>query len=149
MYWINKNDPLGPRPSNPESDPQYSNWEYGVQNWVMNHSQNFAVKPATYDTTHTEANKPRVVIISPNAGASYGKDARVTAVFQASGNYPIVKASFYLNGDLVGTSDTSPFTLSFIPSSSNFLLSGINQFKVVVYDSVYNQGEATVPININ
>jgi penicillin-binding protein 1C len=34
LYYINKNDPNGPYPSNPANDPQYTNWETGVQNWV-------------------------------------------------------------------------------------------------------------------
>ncbi len=148
LYWVDKNDPTGPVPTNPSNDPQFNSWEYGVQNWVMNHPQNFTAKPVSYDTNHSEANKPKVAILSPNTGASYGKDDRVTAVFQSSSNYPIVKANFYLNGDLVGTSNTQPFILSFVPSSSNFLVPGTNQFKIVAYDSVYNQGEATVPINI-
>ena len=33
LYFINKNDPTGPAPSNPANDPQYHNWEVGVQNW--------------------------------------------------------------------------------------------------------------------
>jgi penicillin-binding protein 1A len=34
LYYVDKNDPTGPPPSNPESDPQYQYWEYGVQNWI-------------------------------------------------------------------------------------------------------------------
>jgi penicillin-binding protein 1C len=34
LYYINKNDPTGPDPVNPAADPQYNNWETGVQNWV-------------------------------------------------------------------------------------------------------------------
>lgn len=34
LYWINKDDPLGPQPENPADDPQYYNWEYAVQKWV-------------------------------------------------------------------------------------------------------------------
>jgi 1A family penicillin-binding protein len=33
LYWINKADPTGLPPSNPASDPEYANWEYGVQSW--------------------------------------------------------------------------------------------------------------------
>jgi penicillin-binding protein 1C len=33
LYFINKNDPTGPAPSNPANDPQYNNWETGVQNY--------------------------------------------------------------------------------------------------------------------
>ncbi|MDB5266779.1 MAG: putative penicillin-binding protein [Parcubacteria group bacterium] len=34
LYYVNKNDPLGPAPSNPSADPQFKNWEYGVQHWM-------------------------------------------------------------------------------------------------------------------
>jgi len=36
LYWVNKNDPRGPNPTNPESDPQFKNWEYAVRRWVTN-----------------------------------------------------------------------------------------------------------------
>jgi 1A family penicillin-binding protein len=34
LYWVDKDNPLGPPPSNPASDSQFSRWEYGVQNWL-------------------------------------------------------------------------------------------------------------------
>lgn len=33
LYFVNKNDPQGGYPANPANDPQYTNWEYGVQKW--------------------------------------------------------------------------------------------------------------------
>jgi len=33
LHFVNKNDPLGPYPAYPASDPAYNNWEYGVRNW--------------------------------------------------------------------------------------------------------------------
>jgi 1A family penicillin-binding protein len=33
LYYVNKNDPQGPYPTNPGSDDQFMNWEYGVQSW--------------------------------------------------------------------------------------------------------------------
>jgi len=33
LYFVNKNDPLGPAPTNPQSDSQFLNWEVPVQNW--------------------------------------------------------------------------------------------------------------------
>lgn len=32
-----KDNPDGPYPSNPESDPQYNNWEISLQNWLQSH----------------------------------------------------------------------------------------------------------------
>ncbi|KKU50278.1 MAG: Penicillin-binding protein, 1A family [Parcubacteria group bacterium GW2011_GWA1_47_10] len=34
LHWVSKDNPRGPVPSNPSSDPQYSHWEYAVRNWV-------------------------------------------------------------------------------------------------------------------
>lgn len=34
LYWVDKNDPRGPIPSNPSDDPQFKYWEYGVQAWA-------------------------------------------------------------------------------------------------------------------
>lgn len=31
LYYVDKDDPLGEQPSDPSSDPQFSNWEYGVK----------------------------------------------------------------------------------------------------------------------
>ncbi len=33
LYYVNKNDPQGPYPTNPNADDQFANWEYGVQAW--------------------------------------------------------------------------------------------------------------------
>ncbi len=34
LYFIDKTNVSGPKPQNPESDPQYKNWEYSVQQWL-------------------------------------------------------------------------------------------------------------------
>jgi membrane peptidoglycan carboxypeptidase len=34
LYWINKDDPRGPIPSNPSDDSQFDHWEYSVRLWA-------------------------------------------------------------------------------------------------------------------
>lgn len=46
LHWVQKRDPLGPYPTNPESDPQYQHWEYPVQAW-------FAKNPSVCGNTPT------------------------------------------------------------------------------------------------
>ncbi len=36
LWWLNKNDPRGPAPENPESDSQFKNWEAALSNWLSN-----------------------------------------------------------------------------------------------------------------
>ncbi|MFH1178187.1 MAG: transglycosylase domain-containing protein [bacterium] len=41
LYWTDKNNPQGAPPPNPERDPQYQYWEYGVAAWYATHPQLF------------------------------------------------------------------------------------------------------------
>ncbi len=34
LFYVNKNDPTGPLPENPENDSQFKNWESAVQEWA-------------------------------------------------------------------------------------------------------------------
>lgn len=34
LYYVNKDDPLGPIPKNPEDDEQFKNWEKAVEEWA-------------------------------------------------------------------------------------------------------------------
>jgi membrane peptidoglycan carboxypeptidase len=35
LYWVDKSNPKGPRPENPNNDPQFPRWEYGVRKWAQ------------------------------------------------------------------------------------------------------------------
>ncbi|MER3407226.1 MAG: hypothetical protein C4278_02320, partial [Patescibacteria group bacterium] len=39
LFYVDRNDPLGPIPTHPENDPQYYNWEAGVINWLKGFSE--------------------------------------------------------------------------------------------------------------
>jgi 1A family penicillin-binding protein len=148
LYWVNKNDPLGPAPINPNDDAQFASWEYAVQNWVASSSIATTTKPTTYDDVHISANKPIIKIVSPSPTVEYGKDNRIGIMFSTTAHYPIARANFYLNNELVGTSDTFPFYLNFVPSSTNSYTIGDNEFKIVVYDTVFNSSESTTTLKL-
>jgi membrane peptidoglycan carboxypeptidase len=37
LYWVNKENPLGDKPSNPDNDPQFKLWEPPVRDWAAAH----------------------------------------------------------------------------------------------------------------
>jgi membrane peptidoglycan carboxypeptidase len=51
LYYVNKNDPTGPAPLNPEDDAQFYDWETGVQNWVGGHPLDFPLASSTASST--------------------------------------------------------------------------------------------------
>ncbi|MEK7194068.1 MAG: PBP1A family penicillin-binding protein [Patescibacteria group bacterium] len=40
LYWVDKENPLGPTPSNPSEDSQYTNWENAVQSYLRSTQTN-------------------------------------------------------------------------------------------------------------
>jgi membrane peptidoglycan carboxypeptidase len=67
LYWVDKNNPLGPAPSNPSNDPQFNNWEYGVQLWVANHTYVAPITPqaTTPQTPNNTTTSPATVPAAP------------------------------------------------------------------------------------
>jgi len=56
LYWTDKNNPLGPPPSNPAQDSQFVYWEYGISAWYASHPYLFSggvmlPVPLSTDTT--------------------------------------------------------------------------------------------------
>ncbi len=45
LYWTNKNNPLGPPPANPSSDPQFAYWEYALSAYYSSHPELFTNPP--------------------------------------------------------------------------------------------------------
>lgn len=57
LYWTDKNNPRGPFPQNPERDPQFAYWEYGIASWNASHPNLFTnppiFVPISYQTAQT------------------------------------------------------------------------------------------------
>ncbi len=54
LYYVNKDDPRGPYPENPASDPQFTLWEYGVTKWKNTQYQNFDADSNNTEVTEDE-----------------------------------------------------------------------------------------------
>jgi membrane peptidoglycan carboxypeptidase len=62
LYYVDRDDPTGPPPSNPASDPQFNRWEASVQAWATNHVIDIinAGNTASSTPTSTEENPPLI-----------------------------------------------------------------------------------------
>ena len=151
LYWVDKNDILGPTPTNPEKDSQFKNWETAVQDWWRAHAGEYpavslAEKPTLYDDVHTAASKPIISISSPNQATIYDKNASIPVSIQSMSS--LRKVDFFVNGNYLGSSTTAPFLFSFSPNEVDGL-GQTNELKVVGYDQVYNKGETIVPFQVS
>ncbi len=150
LYWLSKNDPRGPAPTDPAQDSQFSYWEYGVRNWINDYKklhpdfQETTTQPAPTmtDDVHTPEKSPRVNIISPTNASLIDAQASLLIKLQVSSTYPVQKTDVYLNNKYVLTSSIDPLNISFVPADVGGLQDN-NTLSVVVYDSVYNKGQAS------
>lgn len=55
LYYVDRTNPLGPAPINPNNDPQYANWEWAVQRWK---EQTYGISAAAESPVETEEEDP-------------------------------------------------------------------------------------------
>lgn len=155
LHWVNKDDPQGPIPTDPTKDVQYASWEYAVRKWFeewqktnpsFKETTDFTIPTAT-DDVHLPEKAPRVSITSPTNNSVIDPNKQLTIQLQSSGRFSPKKTEVYLNGKYVLTAETNPLNISFVPADvSN--LSTTNTISVILYDSIYNKGQASVDFGI-
>lgn len=63
LYYVDKNDPLGPVPTNPANDPQFAGWESAVSQWAQkNHEYVSSSTPIIIDTASSTASTTDISI---------------------------------------------------------------------------------------
>lgn len=149
LYWVDKDNPRGPIPENPEKDPQFKRWEYPVRQWAKQHEliDTDTEKPDEKDDVHLPENAPEAEIIKPAPNSSHASDERILISLEASGEYDIQKADFYVNGTFVGADSNAPLQISFIPKDIG-IESGQHTISATVYDTVYNKTHVDTEITI-
>lgn len=156
LNWVDKDDPNGEVPKNPQKDSQYEYWEYGVRNWFTEWQKNnpgFVEVtnteniPVEKDDVHVPENFPKVTIASPQNDATLKLRSRITINLSSTNKYPLKKTELYVNDKYIGVNDTNPSAVSFTPTDVGLSIGKV-AVRVVVYDSILNQGEASVTLNL-
>jgi len=149
LNWVDKNDPYGAVPENPSDDPQYTHWEYPVQQWLKTQYLPTPKEPTGNDNIHTLSNSPKIGIINPNNISNYNLNQKITIEISSNGTYPLSKLDFYINNNFIGSSNNSPFLFSFTPAEISSVQIGKNTLKIVATDLVLNKAEVTGEFNVS
>lgn len=170
LYWVNKNDPKGNPPANPNDDPQFQLWEKPIRDWAMAQGSVLGAYvttnwqptvpsptpsatplpttvPTQVDQNHTPDAAPRITFQKPINGGTYLIANKMVVSIAATGKFPITNAEYYVNGALVGTAQGDNPQFSFVPGEIPGIQSS-NTLRVVVYDNVRNRAESSVTFNL-
>jgi 1A family penicillin-binding protein len=147
LYWIDKNNPRGPIPTNPESDSQFENWETATQNWWNANKGAYASQiltdiPTKYDNVHTEETQLEIhdVEISPE---THTAETLVSVSFEVTSKNKVSSVSYYMNGTYLGKTTGTVF--SFVPGEVPGY-GEVNALTISAEDAYGNTGTYTVSL---
>ena len=137
LYWVNKDDPRGPAPNNPASDPQFRLWNPPVQVWWMQNMARYNITseqtlPTEYESLHGQ---DRSEITIDGLSSTIDRDNTANISIGTTGQYPLTSVELFVNNNLVATL-SSPFRFRFTPADAN-LSPGTHTFKAVGTNSIY------------
>lgn len=144
LYYVDKENPLGPIPTNPGNDPQFSAWESAVQGWAAKNASS-STSIINYQEFGKTENKPNIKILDPKDGSEIN-DTLLNINIDSSAKRGISRIEYYLNNNLWETQWGDTKNLNKELSNVN---NGLNYLKVRVCDDVENCNEDTVSFNLN
>lgn len=151
LYWLDKNNPSGDRPSNPEKDPQFQMWEIPVRRWaesanIKDQTENDI--PKEKDDVHKPEFNPVLKIESPKENQAYNQNDDLIIKFSSQSKYGLGQVDLFFNNNYLGSMNQEPYLFSFKPSNFGAIINSSN-IKIVAYDKVRNKSETVIPIKIN
>lgn len=117
LFWVQKNDPTGPAPENPYSDPQFRLWEPPVQAWWESRKGNYTITnevptpQATVNTTALGIEK------LPNSFSR--SSTQRPSIISKDTTKIFTSVDIFMNDDYVNTLQ-APFSFAFSPREYGF-----------------------------
>lgn len=109
LYYVSKSNPLGSPPATPESDPQFANWEAGIEAWRNKHNEEnktnqeeplyVANLPEPLCDAQDREDLPQVRISEPDTTILKNSPTLVKA--EVESEHPIREVRFILDGEEV------------------------------------------------
>jgi len=144
LYYVDKDNPTGAIPSNPNIDPQFSLWEAAVKNWAEKQNFSTSTPPTEIDNIHTIENQPTLTILNPQNNETITNPVLNVSI-ESQAKRTISRVEYYINNNLFYTSTLFPYKLE---KNIQFLPNGFYNLGVKICDDVENCKSETVEINL-
>lgn len=154
LYYVDKEHPLSERPTNPESDPQFTAWENAIQKWAQELKEEdlpkennlvFKTPPTKKDNLHLPENLPSLEILNLNNNQTI-KDPILNVEVDISAPRGIDRVEYYINNNLLENRNSFPFSLS---KNISFLDNGSYELLVKACDDIDNCTSKKINLNLD
>ena len=150
LYWVDRENPTGPKPENPYKDPQYTNWEYSVQSWYNNNGAPLTTQadiPIFSDPVHTNNNDLNFNVFGIQDG-QYFKESDSLALVIDTFNTEIQRIDVFINSKKIRLADPKNKNIT-INLGTEKIKSGSHTLKIRVVDNLYHSKEQIISFNVN
>jgi 1A family penicillin-binding protein len=141
LYYIDRNDPTGPQPLNPQDDPQFQAWENSLNAWILKNKEKGILfstdpPPTEFDDAGSVSGSETVSLrITNPIPHQVVSDNSLNVTLEVSSTLGISQVSYSIDGVSVGNSKTAPF--SFTVNTSQ-LKSGDHLLRIAAVDDYGN-----------
>ena len=117
LFYVSRDDPRGPIPDKPDRDPQFKNWESGVEDWYKKQKGLVSDAPPTEECKENDFKKfqPDVDLSAPGNTAV---SSSVTFSASVDAPYGVDSVTYSVNGSSVGSSSSEPYSVSYTTPAS-------------------------------
>ena len=118
LYYVSRDDPRGPVPDKPDLDPQYKNWEKGVEDWYEKKKGVILGKPPKDECKESDFKDflPKATLTTPSETTSSSIDLRA----DINAPYEVNSVIYSIDGSKVGSTSSKPYSVSYsIPADKN------------------------------
>lgn len=134
---MNKDDPLGPAPTNSDHDPQYDHWQSGINLWTAGHGIPVSSAPSETDDVHVPEKRPRVLLILSNPDPNQLKDVHEITT-SVTATFPLREVSLFINDELIDSKTAPIVTQQLAFPLHSPLTPGTYTIKITAYDAMEN-----------
>ncbi len=148
LHYVDKNNPQGENPENPESDPQYKKWEEAIIEWAKtaNDSEIEIESPPTeYDDIHIPENKPSIAILNLTDNQEIKNDELFINI-EASAPRGLSRIDYFIGGTLIDSITGAPYDLYWAIED---VINTKHILRAIAYDDVLNSAEVSLTLNFN
>jgi len=144
LYFVDKDNPRGPVPRDPNIDPQFERWEQGIKDWMRKNNIEQEKPPTEYDDLHTLANKPKIEIISPKNNEIVS-DRILNVKVLAQAPRGIKKIDCFIDNKVAD----SVYQASECKINLTGLGYGMHKIKAVAYDDIDNSNYSEITVSLS
>ncbi len=143
LYYLDKDDILGPPPADPNQDTNFATWEEGVKKWSEKNGIFSELLPTESDDS-VLPNLPKISIIAPLADQTLN-NRNLTISAQVSSERGVKKVEFYLDDVLLKSVFSEPYSYqTYLWEVSK----GFHTIKTKIFDNSGYSAETKIDINL-